>query len=182
MRFQFDIDLTDKDYNDFNIFWQTKSYYGKKMILFTRILVSVLCIIMILVAVIGGDFSGDAILEFLPGILMLTIMQLLISPFFKAATKLQSKALKKLGKLPYSPHSVLTFYDNSFTEETDDTKTETQYSRIERISIIENKLIIIHTSSLQGYFIPAICFGSDAQYNGFKEFIKTKCAAVDTYK
>ncbi len=29
MKFQFNIDLTDKDYVDFNIFWQTKSRYGK---------------------------------------------------------------------------------------------------------------------------------------------------------
>ena len=41
---------------------------------------------------------------------------------------------------------------------------------------------MIHTNSVQAYLLPAICFGSDIKYNLFKDFIKTKCAAVDTYK
>lgn len=37
MEFRFNIDLTDKDYTDFNIFWQTKSRYGKKILTTLRI-------------------------------------------------------------------------------------------------------------------------------------------------
>lgn len=59
---------------------------------------------------------------------------------------------------------------------------ESIISGIDRISIVENKLIMIHTNSVQAYLLPAICFGSDIKYNLFKDFIKTKCAAVDTYK
>ena len=33
MKFQFNIDLTDKDYVDFNIFWQTKSLTRYKIII-----------------------------------------------------------------------------------------------------------------------------------------------------
>lgn len=38
MKFQFNIDLTDKDYTDFNVFWQTRSRYGKKMLIIFRII------------------------------------------------------------------------------------------------------------------------------------------------
>lgn len=179
MKFQFNIDLTDKDYVDFNIFWQTKSRYGKKILTTLRIFLLVLCFIPTLSVVLDMGFSAESII---PGILWIIIIQLLLVPFFKLIAKIQIKTLIKNGKPPYSPHSVLTFYEDSFTEETEDNKTETKYSGIDRISIVENKLIMIHTNSVQAYLLPAICFGSDIKYNLFKEFIKTKCAAVDTYK
>ena len=179
MRFQFNIDLTDKDYINFNIFWQTKSRYGKKILITLRIFLLVLCFIPTLSGVLDMGISAESII---PGILLLIIVQLLLVPFFKLATKINIKILIKNGKAPYSPHSVLTFYEDSFTEETEDIKTEIRYSGIDRISIVENKLIMIHTNSVQAYLLPASCFGSDIKYNCFKEFIKTKCAAVDTYK
>ena len=179
MKFQFNIDLTDKDYTDFNVFWQTKSRYGKKMLLTLRIFLLLLCFVPTLSAVLDMGFSAESVI---PGILWVILIQLLVVPFFKLTAKIYIKILIKNGKAPYSPHSVLTFYEDSFTEETEDIKTEVKYSGIDRISIVENKLIMIHTNSVQAYLLPAICFGSDIKYNSFKEFIKTKCAAVDTYK
>ena len=179
MEFQFNIDLTDKDYIDFNIFWQTKSRYGKKMLIIFRIILLVLLSLPTLSAICDIGFSAESIIS---GILLIIIPQLILMPFLKLAAKIQIKALIKNGKPPYSPHSVLTFYEDSFTEETEDIKTEVKYSGIDRISIVENKLIMIHTNSVQAYLLPAICFGSDIKYNLFKDFIKTKCAAVDTYK
>ena len=179
MKFQFNIDLTDKDYTDFNVFWQTKSRCGKKMLIIFRIILLIPISLPTLSAVLNIGLSAESIIS---GILLLIIPQLLLIPFFKLIAKIQIKALIKNGKPPYSPHSVLTFYEDSFTEETEDIKTEIKYSGIDRISIVENKLIMIHTNSVQAYLLPAICFGSDIKYNSFKEFIKTKCAAVDTYK
>lgn len=179
MKFQFNIDLTDKDYTDFNVFWQTRSRYGKKMLLILRIFLLLLCFVTTLSAVLDMGFSAESVI---PGILWVILIQLLVAPFFKLTAKIYIKILIKNGKPPYSPHSVLTFYEDSFTEETEDIKTEVKYSGIDRISIVENKLIMIHTNSVQAYLLPAICFGSDIKYNLFKDFIKTKCAAVDTYK
>ena len=179
MEFQFNIDLTDKDYIDFNIFWQTRSRYGKKMLIIFRIILLVLCVVPMLPAIRDIGFSAESIIS---EIILLIIPQLILMPLFKLTAKIQIKTLIKNGKPPYSPHSVLTFYEDSFTEETEDIKTEIKYSGIDRISIVENKLIMIHTNSIQAYLLPAICFGSDIKYNLFKDFIKTKCAAVDTYK
>ena len=54
-------------------------------------------------------------------------------------------------------------------------------------SIISGTLLLIIpqllvANSVQAYLLSAICFGSDIKYNLFKDFIKTKCTAVDTYK
>ena len=179
MKFQFNIDLTNKEYFDFNIFWQTRSRYGKKMLIIYRIILMVLLSLPTLSAIRDIGFSAESIIS---GTLLLIIPQLLVVPIFKLTVKIYIKILIKNGKAPYSPHSVLTFYEDCFTEETEDNKTETKYSGIDRISIVENKLIMIHTNSVQAYLLPAICFGSDIKYNLFKDFIKTKCAAVDTYK
>ena len=85
MKFQFNIDLTDKDYTDFNVFCAAASV----------------------------GFSAESIIS---GTLLLIIPQLLVA------------------------------------------------------------------NSVQAYLLPAICFGSDVKYNLFKDFIKTKYTAVDTYK
>ena len=149
------------------------------MLLTLRIFLLLLCLLTTLSVVLDMGFSAESIIS---GTLLLIIPQLLVVPIFKLTVKIYIKILIKNGKPPYSPHSVLTFYEDCFTEETEDIKTEVKYSAIDRISIVENKLIMIHTNSVQAYLLPAICFGSDIKYNLFKEFIKTKCAAVDTYK
>ena len=45
MKFQFNIDLTDKDYVDFNVFWQTRSRCGRKMLIIFRIILLKLILI-----------------------------------------------------------------------------------------------------------------------------------------
>lgn len=149
------------------------------MLLTLRIFLLLLCLLTTLSAVLDIGLSAESIIS---GSLLLIIPQLLVVPFFKLTVKIYIKILIKNGKAPYSPHSVLTFYEDCFIEETEDIKTEIKYSGIDRISIVENKLIMIHTNSVQAYLLPAIRFGSDIKYNLFKDFIKTKCAAVDTYK
>ena len=84
MKFQFNIDLTDKDYTDFNVFWQTKSRYGKKMLLTLRIFLLLLCLLPTLSAVIDIGFSAESIIS---GTLLLIIPQLLLIPFFKLIAK-----------------------------------------------------------------------------------------------
>ena len=85
----------------------------------------VLCFVPTLSAIRDIGFSAESIIS---GILLIIIPQLLVVPFFKLAAKIQIKALIKNGKPPYSPHSVLTFYEDCFTEETEDIKTEIKYS------------------------------------------------------
>ena len=66
-------------------------------------------------------------------------------------------------------------------EITPDNKTETNYSAVERISIVDNKMIYIHVNNVMAYILPISCFESTEQYNSFMDFIKTKCSDIDVY-
>ena len=81
----------------------------------------------------------------------------------------------------YSPSSVIEFYEDSFVETTPDNKTEQRYASIERISIVDNKMIYIHVNNIMAYILPLSCFETKEQYDEFFEFIKTKCFNIDIY-
>ena len=89
--------------------------------------------------------------------------------------------MKKNGKAGYSPESVLEFGDETFIETTPDNKTEQRYASIERISIVDNKMIYIHVNNIMAYILPLSCFETKEQYDEFFEFIKTKSANIDIY-
>ncbi|MBQ9749646.1 MAG: YcxB family protein, partial [Clostridia bacterium] len=79
------------------------------------------------------------------------------------------------------PVSAIEFYENGFTETTPDNKTEQKYSSVERISVINNKVIYIHVNNIMSYILPFSCFDSKEQYTAFFQFIKTKCSKIDMY-
>ena len=95
--------------------------------------------------------------------------------------KRQIKSLKKSGKMGYSPESVAEFYDDCFVETTPDNKVEHKYSAVERISIVDNKVVYVHINNVMAYILPFSCFKSEEQYGNFLTFIKTKCANIDVY-
>ena len=74
--------------------------------------------------------------------------------------------------MPYSPSSVIDFYEDRFIETTAENKTEQLYSSVERISVIENRII---------YLIPVASFESTSQYDEFLDFMKTKCSTIHIY-
>ena len=89
--------------------------------------------------------------------------------------------MKKNGKLAYSPKAELIFFEDCFVETTESNKTEQKYSSIERISIIEGRIIYIHVNNVIAFLLPVAAFDSWELYDAFLEFIKTKCENIDTY-
>ena len=81
----------------------------------------------------------------------------------------------------YSPEAVMEFNEENFIETTPENKTEQKYLAIERISIVENKTVYIHTNNVMAYIIPISCFESKEQYDEFIAFLKTKCKNIDVY-
>ena len=71
----------------------------------------------------------------------------------------------------YSPSSVLEFYEDRFIETTEEKRTEQKYSAVERISIVDNKMIYIHVNNIMSYMLPLSCFESKEQYDCFFDFI-----------
>lgn len=181
MKFQFNVNTNDKDYFDYNKFWMLRSHYGRKQMMGFRIVIAVIFGVYIFISLYGGNFTVDSFISVIPMAIFLIIFELLFSSLFVFFLKGHLKSLKKKGKMGYSPSSVIEFYDDSFVETTRDNKTEQRYSSIERISIVDNKMIYIHVNNIMAYILPLSCFETKEQYDEFFEFIKTKCANIDIY-
>ena len=181
MKFRYDVIINDQDYLDYNTFWVLKSPYGKKQIKTFRLAIAVMFFIFFLISLSLGKFTPDSFLGIIPMAILFVLFQTFLSKFFKWILKGQIKSLKNSGKMGYSPNSVIEFGEESFTETTPENKTEHKYSAVERVSVIENKIIYIHVNNVMSYLIPFSCFQTNSQYNEFLNFIKTKCVNVDFY-
>lgn len=181
MKFQFNVNVNDQDYLDYNTFWMIRSPYGNKQIKTLRITITVLFFIFTLISLFGGDFLIESILGIIPMLIVLFLFQIFLTKIFSWLLKGHIKSLKKSGKMGYSPESIIEFYEDSIIETTPDNKTEHKYSAVERISIVDNKMIYIHVNNIMSYMLPLSCFESKEQYDSFFEFIKTKCADIDIY-
>lgn len=182
MKFRFNVNLSEQDYLDFNLFLNLKSHYGKGQMKTIRILLAIMCVFMIGVFVVLAEFSGIGMVLFLVfGIVVLIFSQMFLEKSFARTLTKQMRNLKKRGKMAYSPESVLEFYEDVLVETTPENRNEQKYSSIDRISIVDNKVIYIHISNLAAYLLPVSCFESKEQFDDFLSFIKTKCGIVDTY-
>ena len=181
MKFKFNITLTEQDYIEYNIFWMTKSPYGKRTMLLTRLTMIVISLLIAINVLISGEFSGYAIIEAAVYILLLGMLQLALNPFLASTTKMHLKSLKRKGKMAYSPTSEIEFCDEKFIETTPENKSEYAYSAVERISIIRGRKIYIHLNNTSAYLMPMSSFASKEQFVEFMSFIRTKCQRIDVY-
>ena len=154
---------------------------AKKQIKTFRIIIAVLFAIYISISLFSGGFSLESIFGVIPMVIVLSLTQIFLTRFFSWSLKGHIKTLKKSGKMGYSPESVIEFYEESFVETTPENKTEHKYSAIERISVVDNKMIYIHVNNVMSYMLPLSSFESKEQYDSFFDFIKTKCANIDIY-
>ena len=181
MLFQFNVNMTDKDYLEYNVFWLTRSPYGKKQMRSGRIAIWVLYVAFVLITLLAGDFSAESFISAIPLVILLVLFQLLLKRFLAWSLKGQIKNLKKSGKMGYTSNSVVQFNEDDFFDCAPDCKMEHKYSAIERISIVGNKAVYIHVNNVMAYTLPISCFENQKQYDEFLEFIKTKCENVDVY-
>ncbi len=181
MKFLLSVNVNEQDYLDYNKFWMLRSHYGKKQMTTFRIIFAVIIGVYILISLYGGNFTFDSFVGIIPMSILLILFELLLSPLFVLFLKSHLMNLKKKGKMGYSPSSVIEFYEDVFIETTPDNKTEQKYSAIERVSVVDNKVVYIHVNNIMSYILPFSCFASSKQYNEFFEFIKTKCSNIDIY-
>lgn len=181
MKFQFHVNLNDKHYLDYNIFWIMRSHYGKKMMVGFRVIIAIIFCVSMFKVLYDGGFSPVSFISIVPMVVVLGVLELLISPLFVLYFKVYFKSLKKKGKMGYSPSSVVEFYEDKIVETTPDNRSEYKYSGVERISLVDNKAIYIHLNNIMAYILPLSCFENVEQYNTFLEFITTKCVNFDKY-
>lgn len=181
MLFQFNVNMTDKEYLDYNVFWLTRSPYGKKQMKSGRITIGALYIAFILITLLAGNFSAESFLSTIPLVILLVLFQLLLKRFLAWSLKGQIKTLKKSGKMGYTSNSVVQFNEDDFVDCAPDCKMEHKYSAIERISIVGNKAVYIHVNNVMAYTLPISCFENEKQYDDFLDFMRTKCDNIDVY-
>lgn len=181
MNFKFDVTLTDTDYYDFNKFWMLYSHYGKKNMLSIRLTAVGIVVILALLYLFGNGFSAEGITGVIPMLLVLAIFELGLTPFMQFFLKQQIKSMHKTGKMPYSPSAVVEFNESTFSETTPLNKTVHLYSAIERISVINNKIIYIHVNNIMAYLLPYSSFSNREEYEKLLAFLKEKCKNVDFY-
>ena len=182
MTFQFDVNLTEQDYFNYNCFWNFKSPYGKKQLLTIRVIFGIIFIALGLYTMWDGGFSTEAILISAPYFIMLIVFQLIFNPLISHSLKRNIKALKKKGKMCYSPFATMTFNPDTILHVSPEMKNEVAYSLIERVSILNGYAIYIHLNNLTAYIILFSCFSSDEETEKFIEFLKSKCNKVKYYK
>ena len=181
MNYTINVSLTDNDYLDYNIFWMLKSTYGKKQLMKCRVIIFLIFALSALFVLITGDGSVGNFVFIGLMVVMLALFQIFMPCFYMRTIKSQLKTLKKSGKMAYSSEATLEFTDEMFTETTSDNKTEQKYSCIERVSIITDKAIYIHTNNVMAYLIPMSSFTSAEELRSFIDYIKTKALIVDMY-
>ncbi len=181
MKFRFVINLSENDYREYNEFCNFKAPFGKKHLLRLRLIIGGVILAFILLHLIRFSFSVASLVGCALLIIVGVLYELLLLPFMKLSIKNSIKIMKKNGKLPYPPCSVVEFYDDRLVEICPNNKSEINYSMIERISILGGKVIYIHINNASAYIIPFASFESDGQYGEFMEFIKTKNANITVY-
>ncbi|MBQ4602153.1 MAG: YcxB family protein [Clostridia bacterium] len=182
MNFKFNVVTNDQDYLDYNEFWMLRSPYGKKQTLTVRMIFTVMVSAVIIGYLIYNRFTEGALVSVFPLVAFLVLIEIFFNKIMAASLKRQIKSMKKKGKMGYTPEAVLEFFEDTFTESTPDMKTERKYSAIERISVIDNRMIYIHVNNVMAYILPVSCFESQEQCDRFFEFIRTKCANIDVYQ
>ena len=179
MLYQLCVQLTEQDYLDYNTYVAVRSPYGRRSRRIIWLVMAGLFLLVILSGVYYGDFSG----ENLPAQLMVMALPVLLGVFMPAITKrsikAQVKSMKKHGKMGYSPSSVVEFYEDVFVEKTPDTKTELAYTAVERISVVDGRVLYLHLSNVSACILPLSCFASQEQFAAFWAFIQTKCPKVE---
>ena len=179
--FRFNVNLTEQDYIDYNVFHLLKSPYGMKQVIPLRIGIALIMLVGVFITMALGSFTLGSFIQSIPLIVLLFVFEIGFNKFIKWCIKDNIKRLKKAGKMAYTPKSVTEFFDDRFTETTDDNKTEHKYSAVERVSVIKGKIVYIHVNNIMSYLLPVSAFESEKQLDEFIKFIKTKNSNVDYY-
>ncbi len=181
MKFQFNVKISEQDYLNYNVFHMMRSPYGKRTMVTFRVVIAVLMCLIAFIPSQTDRFSAEWWIGKIPVVLLLVLFQVFFNRLFIWSIKGSIRSLKKRGKAGYTPDAVLEFYEDEFREITEETTVEHKYSVVERISVVDNKILYIHINNVAAYLLPLSCFESLEQYDRFLEFMKLQGRSIDQY-
>ena len=176
MHFSFDVKLTDADYIRYNEFALKNSSVSKKTDVSNKILVSLIFIAFAINLVVTEGITPTTVV----GIILLCACELIFLLGYKKWNSVFTKSFTRMlvkgrAKKPYTPESVLEFYDDFFKEIAPDNKSEINYSAIDKVTFVNGKYVFLFLDQIRGYVVPFNCFESEAQQNAFIDFITSVC-------
>lgn len=181
MSFCFNVNLSQNDYLDFNIFVLFRTPAGRKQIMSMRAFIFLMFgAVGVAYFFISESFFQTLFFELLM-LIVLGIFQLNLHRVYTFILKKQIKSFKKHGKIPLSESSVLEFYDDFFAEKTEDNRSEVKYQGIESVNVVRSSAVYIHLNQLQAVIIPISTFRSQEEFDFFVKFLNEKCKAVKYY-
>ena len=181
MRFNFDVKLTDEDYFTFNEFHAKHSSMGKKTTLFAKVVSSLIFLIGAAFILINGGINPPTVTAAVVLLAGAVGCFLSFNKLHSKIFRLQLKALMKKEKMPYTPDSVMEFYDDCFKEISPENKSETVYTALEKVSVLRNRYVYLFLDGMRGYIIPVDCFSGIDQQEEFIGFLKEKGCAVEYF-
>lgn len=163
--FEFNYELNDDDYYEFNKFHIYNAPMHKKELFLARILPPVIFILISLIV-------GNVIIYITAGILSIGCL-VSFKKLNNYAIKRRIQRMKKTGKLPIEDNVILRFHDDGFVEITEKNESKFSYTCIERVENAESA-IYIYTGAIQAFIIPHHVFKDKIEEEMFLEFINQK--------
>ena len=183
MKYQFQISLTEDDYLQFNLFHALRSPYGAKNTLRIRILTDLILVLFVALFFIFDGVNTGTVAAAVAMLIYIIVVHLCYRRILTSTIKRNIKAQKKRGKVAFSPLSTMEFFEDHFVESTEENRTEQKYTVVERISVVENRYVYLHTNSLMAYIIPMASFASKEEYQAFFEFARANISEnIDFYE
>ena len=177
--FKFNIQLTDKQYYDFNTFHNTHSKYCKKTTLLMRIMCVALVAVMMVRFAMTHGFDKAAIAGLVAMAVFGVLLIVLVKPFYKVVTIILVKMISSKSKKPlYSPTATMEFSEEYVEEATPTDESKRKYSALDCAYFIRGEVAYIYINVQQAYIMPRSCFESQQQWDSFVEFIKSKIEEV----
>lgn len=176
MHYRLNVELTEEQYLDYNVYQNWDSPHGRQLVRRARVLLIAFTVLLLVLGMWRGQFTLESFLWQVPMLLVSVLVQLLINRrWMRRALKGQMRTMKKKGKLGFDPSSVMEFYDDLFTERTAEKFTECTYLSIERITVIKNQMLYLHHNTVGAYLIPRTAFDTDEDFAQFTAFIREHC-------
>lgn len=170
MSYDFSFILSEEDYFQFNKHHMLHGEQNRKQLMLTRFLFPF--IYMVFGAVFGYTLSNPAIAFIVFGIIS-ALWIIFFNSIMVQLLKRNIKRLKKSGKLIYDKEIHMLFGDETFSEQTQDSKSDYFYTIIERIEIGDTA-VYMYTGAAAAHIVPYRVFPDEDTKNGFIEFIMSR--------
>jgi len=182
MLYQFEYNLGEKDYLDFNVFHNVKASENgsKKSII---IFFSAILVVFSLLFIRNHGLNVATFIAIVIFMVIITLFFLLLTFLVKITRlnntftvlilKWQIKSIKKTGKLPFGKENTLRFFEDFMMSIEDGTETKMKYTNIEKVAAGDNA-IYIYFSAMQAFIIPFSVFSNEQERNEFYAFINQK--------